>query len=82
MNEPDLINNRYQLHLAMEEVKNVLPNIFREYGILCGRSYEWSEGYCHEDAKILLVLLGSSFDTATVAVDRLRKQGKKSVCLH
>ncbi len=77
MNEPDLINNRYQLHLAMEEVKNVLPNIFREYGILCGRSYEWSEGYCHEDAKILLVLLGSSFDTATVAVDRLRKQGKK-----
>ncbi|MCM1399383.1 MAG: thiamine pyrophosphate-dependent enzyme [Clostridium sp.] len=78
MNEPDLINNRYQLHLAMEEAKNVLPNIFGEYSVLCGRSYGWCEGYCNEDAETLLVLLGSSFDTATIAVDRLRKQGEKA----
>lgn len=78
MNEPDLINNRYQLHLAMEEAKNVLPKMFEEYSTLCGRSYKWCEGYCHEDAETLLVLLGSSFDTATVAVDRLRKQGRKA----
>ena len=78
MNEPDLINNRYQLHLAMEEAKKVLPRIFAEYGALCGRHYEWCEGYCHEDAETILVLLGSSFDTAMVAVDRLRKQGKKA----
>lgn len=78
MNEPDLINNRYQLHLAMEEAVRLLPGIFGEYGALCGRNYEWCEGYCHEDAEILLVLLGSSFDTAVVAVDRLRKQGKKA----
>lgn len=78
MNEPDLINNRYQLHLAMEEAKNVLPKMFDEYSTLCGRSYKWCEGYCHEDAETLLVLLGSSFDTATVAVDRLRKQGRKA----
>ena len=77
MNEPDLINNRYQLHLAMEEAKNVLPRMFEEYSTLCGRSYKWCEGYCHEDAETLLVLLGSSFDTATVAVDRLRKQVRK-----
>lgn len=78
MNEPDLINNRYQLHLAMEEAVRVLPKIFGEYGALCGRNYGWCEGYCHEDAETLLVLLGSSFDTAMVAVDRLRKQGKKA----
>lgn len=78
MNEPDLINNRYQLHLAMEEAVRVLPKIFEEYGALCGRKYGWYEGYCHEDAETLLVLLGSSFDTAMVAVDRLRKQGKKA----
>ncbi len=77
MNEPDLINNRYQLHLAMEEAKKVLPKMFEEYSTLCGRSYKWCEGYCHEDAETLLVILGSSFDTATVAVDRLRKQGRK-----
>lgn len=77
MNEPDLINNRYQLHLAMEDAKNVLPCIFEEYSAFCDRSYEGCEGYCWEDAETLLVLLGSSFDTATVAVDKLRKQGKK-----
>lgn len=78
MNEPDLINNRYQLYLAMEEAGKILPGLFGEYGFLCGRNYEWCEGYRHEDAEILLVLLGSSFDTAAVAVDRLRKQGKKA----
>lgn len=78
MNEPDLINNRYQLYLAMEEARKVLPRLFAEYGALCGRSYEWCEGYCHEDAETILVLLGSSYDTAMVAVDRLRDKGKKA----
>lgn len=77
MNEPDLINNRYQLHLAIEEVRTVLPGLFAEFGTLSGRNYGWYEGYFHEDADTLLILLGSSFDTAMVAVDRLRSEGKK-----
>ena len=28
MNEPDLMNNKYQLHLAMEEAREVIPAIF------------------------------------------------------
>ena len=39
MNEPDLLNNKYQLHLAMEEARNVIAEVFREYGELTGRSY-------------------------------------------
>lgn len=77
MNEPDLINNRYQLHLAMEQVRAVLPRLYREYESLSGRGYREWEGYCHEDADALLVLLGSSYDTAMEAVDRLRGQGQK-----
>lgn len=77
MNEPDLINNRYQLHLAMEQVREELPKLFAEYEVLSGREYAACEGYQHEDAKELLILLGSSFDTAMEAVDRLRKEGKK-----
>ena len=77
MNEPDLINNRYQLHLAMEQVREELPKLFAEYQDLSGREYAVCEGYQHEDAKELLILLGSSFDTAMEAVDRLRKEGKK-----
>ena len=30
MNEPDLINNRYQLHLAMQQADELLPKLFEE----------------------------------------------------
>lgn len=77
MNEPDLINNRYQMHMAMEKARKKVPDLFREYGERSGREYRAWEGYRHEDADTLLVLLGSSFDTAQEAVDRMREEGKK-----
>ncbi|WP_058485898.1 thiamine pyrophosphate-dependent enzyme [Defluviitalea phaphyphila] len=77
MNEPDVINNKYQLHLAMEEARNVIPAIFKEYGKLTGRTYGMVEGYKMEDAQAALFILGSSYDTARLAVDKLREQGKK-----
>lgn len=77
MNEPDLIRNRHELHLAMIEAAAALPTLFCEYAAHSGRSYESVEGYCHEDAETLLIVLGSSFDTALEAVDLLRGQKKK-----
>ncbi len=77
MNEPDLINNRYQLHLAMEQVDKVLPEIFKEYEKISGRKYSKAEGYGCQDAEDLLVILGSSYDTATEAIDELRTSGEK-----
>lgn len=84
MNEPDLINNRYQLHLAMERADGRIPELFKEYGDLSGRAYEKVEGYQNEDADTLLLLLGSSYDTSLEAIDQLRKKGKKvgAVTLH
>lgn len=78
MNEPDLINNRYQLHLAMEEVDRLLPELFASYKELSGREYGKVEGICTEDAENLLVLLGSSYDTSMDAVEEMREQGKKA----
>ena len=77
MNEPDLINNRYQLHMAMEEADRLLPEIFEEYGKLSGRNYNKVEGVSCEDAKDVIVLLGSSYDTSIEAVEELREQGQK-----
>lgn len=77
MNEPDLINNKYQLHQAMEQARHVLLELFDEYKRLSGREYKEWEGYRYEDAETLLIMLGSSFDTALEAVDHLRQQGKK-----
>lgn len=77
MNEPDILNNKYQLHMAMEEALLALPDIFAAYGDLSGRQYELVQGYRTEDAEVLLFILGSAYHTAKVAVDKLRKEGKK-----
>lgn len=77
MNEPDILNNKYQLHMAMEQALKALPKIFGDYGKLSGRQYSLVEGYRTEDARVLLFILGSSYHTAKVAVDKLRKEGKK-----
>lgn len=84
MNEPDIINNRYQLHLAMEKADRLLPELFASYKELSGREYAKTEGIDYEDADSLLVLLGSSYDTTVEAVEEMRKKGKKvgTVTLH
>jgi len=77
MNEPDVLNNKYQLHLAMEEARTVIPQVFKEYEELTGRTYNMVEGYMMDDAEAALFILGSSYDTARLAVDKLREEGKK-----
>jgi len=77
MNEPDIINNRYQLHLAMEEADRLPPQLFASYEKISGRGYGKVEGTGCEDAQNVLVLLGSSYDTSMDAVEEMRKDGKK-----
>lgn len=77
MNEPDLINNKYQLHLAMEEARTLIPEIFSEYEALSGRRLSAVKSYRAEDADVLLFVLGSAYLTAKSAVDKLRSEGKK-----
>ena len=77
MNEPDLMNNKYQLHLAMEKARTVIPNIFEEYEGISGRKLSVVKAYQNEDAEVLLFVLGSAYLTAMAAVDKLRKDGRK-----
>ncbi len=81
MNEPDLMNNRYQLHQAMEEADRILPELFAQYKEISGREYGKVEGVCCEDADDILVLLGSSYDSSIEAVEELRKEGVKAGAL-
>ena len=84
MNEPDILNNKYQLHQAMEQARVVIPQVFREYAELSGRDMNLAEGYRNQDAQVILFLLGSSYHTAKTAADRLREQGVRAgvVTLH
>lgn len=75
MNDPDLINNKYQQHLAMESVWRVLPGLLEEYATISGRHYPLVDLYRMEDAEVALLLLNSAAETAKDACDRLREQG-------
>lgn len=77
MNEPDLMNNKYQLHLAMEDARSVIDQVFREYETISNRNYQYVEGYCYEDSDVLMFVLGSGYSSAKQAVDELRTEGKK-----
>ncbi len=76
MNEPDLMNNKYQLHTAMEQARAVIPAVFAQYEQLSGRALKTVKSYRTEDADVLLFVLGSAYLTAKAAVDRLRREGK------
>lgn len=77
MNEPDLMNNKYQLHLAMEEARDVIEEVFEDYAKLTGRKYNTLEAYQMDDAETAIFVLGSAYGSVKVAVDNLRAQGKK-----
>ena len=76
MNEPDILNNKYQLHMAMEDARKVIPEVFSEFSKLSEREYQFTESYKTDDAEVILFLLGSTYHTAKMAVDILREQGK------
>jgi len=77
MNDPDLINNRKQLSMAMEAAYHRLGEVFESYSELSGRRYGILDTYRMEDAEVALVILNSAFETSKEAVDRLREEGFK-----
>lgn len=77
MNDPDLINNKYQMKMAMDAAERLLPRIFSEYGDLSGRYYTPVDQYYTEDAEAALFILNSAAETARDAVDKLRAKNHK-----
>ncbi len=77
MNEPDLLNNKYQLHLAMDEAKTAISLVFDEFYKASGRRYEATQSYKTDDAEVVMLILGSAYDTACQSCDVLRQEGKQ-----
>ncbi len=78
MNDPDLINNKFQLNLAMEAALDAIPDVFAEYERLSGRRYELVDRYRMDDAEVALLLLNSAAETAKDAADLLRSEGVRA----
>ncbi|MGM0471067.1 MAG: transketolase C-terminal domain-containing protein [Bacillota bacterium] len=60
---------------AMEQAKEVISEIAKEYHKLTGRGVEYFEEYRLADAKIAIIALGSTAGTAKESVDQLRAEG-------
>lgn len=71
------IKKAQDMALRSPEVKDTLLKAWQEFEDIFGRSYSPVEAYRTEGAKILLLTMGSFSETAMVAVDNQRDQGKE-----
>lgn len=62
---------------AMDNAKQVILDIGKEYGELSGRTYGFFEEYKLDDADYAIVIIGSAAGTTKDAVDKMRAEGKK-----
>ncbi len=78
MNDPDLINNKYQLERAMDAAAAALPGVVAEYEALSGRRYDPVDLYRMDDAEVAVFLVNSAAETAKDVADRLRGAGVRA----
>jgi len=69
---------RRQMIEAMDQARNVIVDVGRQYGELTGRTYGHTESYRLDDAEVAIIALGSTCGTAKVAADRVREKGIKA----
>lgn len=65
-------------HAALMGSLDIIKDIFKEYKELTNREYKVVERYGPDDASIAIVCLGSTYETAQLAVDELEKEGIKA----
>lgn len=61
-------------HAALMGSKKVIEDTFAEFKELTGREYKVVETYGMEDAEVAIVCLGSTFETAMLAIDQIREE--------
>jgi pyruvate ferredoxin oxidoreductase alpha subunit len=64
-------------HDAMMKSVKVIEEVFEEYAKVSGRKYNMIESHFVEDADVVIVCLGTTYQTTQMAVDQLRAEGKK-----
>lgn len=72
-----VIEGRKNQLIALENAKQVILDVAKEYGQISGREYGLFEEYRTEDADYIMLMIGSAAGTAKQAADELREEGKK-----
>jgi pyruvate ferredoxin oxidoreductase alpha subunit len=60
---------------AFESTRGVIGKVWEEFNDIFGRFYSSVETYKADDAKILILIMGSFSETARLAVDEMREKG-------
>jgi pyruvate ferredoxin oxidoreductase alpha subunit len=63
---------------AMMKSPKVIEEVFSQYEKISGRKYNLVEDYKLDDAEIVIVCLGTTFETAQISVDKMRAEGIKA----
>jgi len=64
-------------HKALMDSFGVIKEVLDEFANVSGRKYNIVETYKLDDADIALVIMGSTYETAQLAVDKAREEGIK-----
>jgi len=62
---------------AMENSREVIKDVFRQFSGITGKDYDFIEKYYSDDADYIIVAMSSACGIIKNAIDELRKQGKK-----
>ena len=68
---------KMQQNEALKGALDVILEVWDSFEKKFGRKYRPVEGYMAEDADVLIMIAGATYGTARVAVDAMRKEGKK-----
>jgi pyruvate ferredoxin oxidoreductase alpha subunit len=72
------IEHKANQHKALMDSFPVIEEVFKAFRDLTGREYNIVETYKLDDADVALVVMGSTYETAKIAVDRAREEGIKA----
>ncbi|MDD4859358.1 MAG: transketolase C-terminal domain-containing protein [Dehalococcoidales bacterium] len=67
---------KWAQEVNLRDSKSVILEVWKEFGKAFGRNYLPVEHYRDEDAKTLILTMGSFSETASLAVDSLRQKGQ------
>jgi pyruvate ferredoxin oxidoreductase alpha subunit len=63
---------------AMMKSVKVIEEVFEEFEKLTGRKYNMIESYKLDDAEVVIVCLGTTYETAQIAAENMRQKGIKA----
>jgi len=67
---------KWAQEVNLKAAKEVVLQVWNEFGDAFGRHYSPVEGYRYEGCRVLLLTMGSFSETAMTAIDKMRSEGK------